>query len=100
MIAAASSVACRCKLSKTVLILEIRCFQLVLQSCCAIRSGEIIILAGWFKSMRFLIMILVFFAAGSASAEDALVKDGTTLHLAALPFNLHGIHPPDFYQIF
>src|SRR6266478_8349767 len=99
MIAAASSVACRCKLSKTVLILEIRCFQLVLQSCCAIRSGEIIILAGWFKSMRFLIMILVFFAAGSACAEDALAKDGATVQLAGVTFKLDGIDAPEFDQM-
>jgi endonuclease YncB( thermonuclease family) len=49
--------------------------------------------------MRFLIMILVFFAAGSACAEDALVKDGDTVQLAGVTFKLDGIDAPEFDQM-
>jgi len=49
--------------------------------------------------MRFLIMILVFFAAGSACAEDALVRDGDTVQLAAVTFKLDGIDAPEFDQM-
>jgi endonuclease YncB( thermonuclease family) len=49
--------------------------------------------------MRFLLVVLAFFATGPAWADDALVKDGDTIQLAGITFRLNGIDAPEFDQI-
>jgi endonuclease YncB( thermonuclease family) len=49
--------------------------------------------------MRFLLVILAFFAVNPAWADDAVVKDGDTIQLAGITYKLNGIDAPEFDQM-
>jgi endonuclease YncB( thermonuclease family) len=49
--------------------------------------------------MRFLVVVLLFFATSPAWADDAVVRDGDTIQVAGVTYKLNGIDAPEFDQM-